>query len=1022
MRPLKLKVSGLTCFRDEVVLDLAPLSLVAIAGPTGAGKSTLLDAMILSLYGFVPRMGVKNLGELISHGRSALSVVFDFRVADKDYRVARAIYRNKRASQALLSELSTEDGAGAPKETRIASGVKEVQDQVRTLLGIDGEAFTQAVILPQGRFQDFLKATPGDRRKILNELLGLRIYDLMRVKAHELAVKRGAEIETLEAQLGELADLDTNALSAKETDRIALNATRDAALEAQREARQALTLAETLRGLLSRRSRYLEEAARLDDRRSQVELDRARLARLTEVLPLAAPLERSEDLKVKLAKALRVVEASTAALEKEKRALDQASTAAEEARAAAEAVVLLRARMAELDALKAQVDSLTQEKAALTRATAEAETTQRQFEATTAETQAAQTALLLARTELDARRTHIEGLAFDRDTLTTLNARRDRVMALGHHLRELETHQQALDTSRQQAAEAEDTLLASELERKKKELAEALAEQALNEATHALEQFRRDEAAAALRAHLHPGEACPVCQQTVETVPDLALAGPGIDLAATVAERQKAHQKANAAAERARQQEAGHKARHEAALSALKNAELEVERRTAAITSELHEVLDGATIPTALQAITLFQTRLAELTRAEQALSTATEALERLSRKVIEHEATVSRQTLALDFARQRRDEAMARVTEHQARVDALGSQLKDLDPVSEKKRLERTIETLELAKTTAQDELSKRRSAYAAAIVTLDLHREQADTIAVGLSKLEGELVVKLAALGLTLDTARELADDAEPALLAELGRTIDQYDAARARVAGDLREVDEALGGRTLAPDEVALHTQHLNDATLAWERSVTALATLESELIRLRQQLERVAKVKSQLDEARETHRVYKRLGEDLKSNQFQEYVLEEVNADLAAGASERLLILSGGRYRLGVGKDGYEVFDEDNGGERRSTDTLSGGETFLASLALALELSEQIQRKSGKVHLDCIFIDEGFGTLDAETLETVAEAVEALGSTGRLVGLITHVAELASRMPDRIQVDKTAEGSRLRVLSA
>ncbi|HRE90501.1 MAG TPA: SbcC/MukB-like Walker B domain-containing protein, partial [Myxococcota bacterium] len=165
-----------------------------------------------------------------------------------------------------------------------------------------------------------------------------------------------------------------------------------------------------------------------------------------------------------------------------------------------------------------------------------------------------------------------------------------------------------------------------------------------------------------------------------------------------------------------------------------------------------------------------------------------------------------------------------------------------------------------------------------------------------------------------------------------------------------------------------------------------------------------------------------RVYKRLGEDLKSNQFQEYVLEEVNADLAHGASARLLVLSGGRYRLGAGKDGYEVFDEDNGGERRSTDTLSGGETFLASLALALELSEQIQRKSGKVHLDCIFIDEGFGTLDAETLETVAEAVEALGSTGRLVGLITHVTELAARMPDRIQVDKTAEGSRLRVMSA
>jgi exonuclease SbcC len=93
-------------------------------------------------------------------------------------------------------------------------------------------------------------------------------------------------------------------------------------------------------------------------------------------------------------------------------------------------------------------------------------------------------------------------------------------------------------------------------------------------------------------------------------------------------------------------------------------------------------------------------------------------------------------------------------------------------------------------------------------------------------------------------------------------------------------------------------------------------------------------------------------------------------------------------------------------------------LSGGETFLASLAMALELSEQIRAKAGRVDLDCIFIDEGFGTLDAETLETVTEAVEGLKRPGRLVGIITHVGELAQRMPERLVVEKSAVGSTVR----
>jgi exonuclease SbcC len=109
----------------------------------------------------------------------------------------------------------------------------------------------------------------------------------------------------------------------------------------------------------------------------------------------------------------------------------------------------------------------------------------------------------------------------------------------------------------------------------------------------------------------------------------------------------------------------------------------------------------------------------------------------------------------------------------------------------------------------------------------------------------------------------------------------------------------------------------------------------------------------------------------------------------------------------------------VLDHDNARERRSASTLSGGETFLASLALALELSEQVQRASGAVPLESLFIDEGFGTLDPETLDVVAGALESLPTGGRMVGVITHLPELTERLPARVRVLKSADGSRLSV---
>ena len=130
-------------------------------------------------------------------------------------------------------------------------------------------------------------------------------------------------------------------------------------------------------------------------------------------------------------------------------------------------------------------------------------------------------------------------------------------------------------------------------------------------------------------------------------------------------------------------------------------------------------------------------------------------------------------------------------------------------------------------------------------------------------------------------------------------------------------------------------------------------------------------------------------------------------------LVVGASQRLKELNE-RYELAFNEGHFEVIDHDHGRLSRSADTLSGGETFLVSLALALQLSDEVQQAAGAVRLDSLFIDEGFGTLDPETLNTVADAIESLGKTKRMVGVITHVPELHRRLP-RLEVRPSMMGS-------
>jgi len=176
-------------------------------------------------------------------------------------------------------------------------------------------------------------------------------------------------------------------------------------------------------------------------------------------------------------------------------------------------------------------------------------------------------------------------------------------------------------------------------------------------------------------------------------------------------------------------------------------------------------------------------------------------------------------------------------------------------------------------------------------------------------------------------------------------------------------------------------------------------------------------------NQLSAVSEQASVAKELARHLKANNFEKWMLDEALRVLARGANERLAELARGQYSLTLSdRLHFEVIDHHAADERRGIRSLSGGETFLVSLALALSLADHISEMSsfGGSRLEAIFLDEGFGTLDPETLETVASVISEIGASGKTVGLVTHVSELAAQVPVRFEVTKDATSARVRRL--
>lgn len=241
---------------------------------------------------------------------------------------------------------------------------------------------------------------------------------------------------------------------------------------------------------------------------------------------------------------------------------------------------------------------------------------------------------------------------------------------------------------------------------------------------------------------------------------------------------------------------------------------------------------------------------------------------------------------------------------------------------------------------------------------------------------------------------------------------RPAQEERAAAARTTKEEAEVeratiDERIRATCAELDVVVGDGDPRDAATEARERA-------RSHLEALRKDRERAGELAAQRAGLVEDQQVAEELGRHLKANRFEKWILDEALQRLVVGATEILQELSAGAYSLCLDEAGanFAVVDHANADAVRGARTLSGGETFLASLALALALADQVAElaSAGSARLESIFCDEGFGSLDLDTLDVVATALEELGAQGRMVGVVSHVRELAERLPVRFEVRK------------
>ncbi len=1018
MKPILLTIQAFGPFAHIEKINFEELGtnpLFLINGPTGAGKSSILDAICFALYG--KTTGDERTPDQMRCDFADISLLtevsFEFSITGQVYRIRRVPMQQRAKSKGEGSTTQNSEAniwvldGSKNGQLIVSSKVTEADSFIKNLLGLDVEQFRQVMVLPQGKFRDFLLADSKKREEIFSQLFQTSIYkrieEGLKAKAADIQKQIKERENTIKGYLesaGATSEQELNqSLTTLSSELEHLRQEKRQSECAKQRIQKAYDDGSALNKKFDEYEFKRKEYEHHLDNEHEISLKKERLSKAIHAHNIMNVYERYIDKQYLHKKAETLVSAAQQEKQKADKQYTSSQIEYDKAKQAHKTVEQLQKNQTLLEQKLLVAQNIEVANNALKQSKAKYNECKQYVD--NAKEQRSGVATLIQTNEsmieqLTEQTSHLV------DEKTTLNQLKDvlekriKLDTISKSVINLQQHVSALED---QYSKSLHVLKQSESVAKHKEMTWHLSQ------------------AAQLANALGDGEPCPVCgsiehpkkarhANTSEVVTKADLD----NARAVIAENRKIEQSDH-------------------------NDVMSVTNELKQKQSECKELSDNLNkyADLSLESVqNMFDTQSAKVEALTSKLNqekSLKEEIKKLKNGLAEQDLAIEQQTATLNDLRS--DKIKAQTTLDNLRKQFNNEPLK----ISEIRKLiqenANNITTLTNNYENASSNLKHANNVSIKANEQLALSQKQ-------LSQALHEYDLATQKWSETLDSSMFLTEEAfKKAQLDEkqkqaITQEIEDYQVKAQQLVGALNQLELYLKNKTRI-DLITLETL-LKDATSSLELTQRLLQTIENTYFNLKSSKNLFDKAKKENEKQDKEYEVIGTLAEVATGRSgekisLQRFILSVLLDDVLIQASHRLLKMSKGRYQLvrnldrarGNKASGLELLVDDTyTGKARPVSTLSGGESFMAALSLALGLSDVVQSYSGGVKLDTLFIDEGFGSLDQESLELAINTLIDLQSSGRTIGIISHVTELKSQMGTRIDIRADKDGSRIKTI--
>ena len=1020
MKPISLTIEAFGPYRDSVTLDFNELqnhSMFLISGPTGAGKTSILDAMVYALYG-EPSGEVRKTDAIRSdfaEPQHMTRVDFSFAIGEAQYRVERLpkqLVAKKRGTgmreqNASATVYEMKDGEWKV----IATSAAAIRDTIQRIIGFRKDQFLQVVLLPQGEFRKLLVASTSEREELLHTLFRTELYRRLQdaLKSAYDEAKSGIE-ENITKQSALLQSIPHD----EEIPVLTIEHVRELLKDREPhrdtlvvERNKAVDVVDQFNTLRNEWALYNQVQQSLIEATNKLDMVKAReeeRSSLQEKVRFLTSLTPSYELYKQFSDKQSVLETLETALSDAKKVVEIASqqeskcTEAYEVLAShAETIQAKRTTLAQLRQQAEKFDELALLNQELNILKSKLETQDR--EKSEAKLQAQHKLVADLEAELVEVRKQFQVNSKALESIPHIQEQLSQLQRYSELLSEKQKAQNDIDAKEESLATLDESVKNSTVQLER--LEHLMAEGRAFELVHLVVD----------------NEPCPVCGSTEH--PQLASKP---ELYPTKEEVEEARAVRDGALQK-RASEIGQK---EALSVRLHELDKQVKDQVSKLKSSIADFSED-TFDSTQQVLSSQMNRLTALRKDTEQLS---EMITKNEHDLIEGKDTLAK--LEIDHNELLNDlhDVAVQISSVQAKIDGLSKIL----PTTDLDAWHKQIESLETEINTYDEQLKLCKSSLDAAKEQLNAKRGRLEILFAQVQEetknLDGfyqEYVKSLQSISVSEDDFIDALGDykALDAFRTELHALDEAFSTAQAVYDAALKHAQSVIEPSDTVSDEV------YDAAVEKRDNLVGSLAAWDKETKHIETTLASLEELEKAMGEAREEITFLSRLNDlanggeqGFKNVTFERYVLGAILDEVVYAANLRLQTMSRNRYSLersdytggGRGKQGLDLAVMDAfTGQSRPANTLSGGETFLASMALALGLADVIQSYAGGIHMDTMFIDEGFGTLDPDTLELAMETLVQLQSSGRLIGMISHVPELKTRIPAHLEVTRGDDGS-------